>query len=268
MMTAPEIELIINDGIATIILNRPDSHNLLDAAMTKMLLNTLCELNSNQSVRVVVLTANGNIFCAGADLKWMQSSSKDQQQNHSSIGLQLASLMSTLYHLSKPTIVLINGAVYGAGIGLVACCDIALASRKAHFCFSEIRLGLIPAVISPYVVNAIGTRTARRYLLTAEHISAQRAFEVGLIHEVLAEYQLQSYVSELCQQLIAAGPCALARTKQLIDDVAYCQLDNTINKITATWLTEVGDTAEAKEGISAFLEKHPAEWVKTSKEKT
>ena len=264
-MAQPVTKLIV-DGVATITLNQPDAHNVLNEAMTKMLLDTLCELDSNQSVRVVVLTANGDSFCAGVDLKWMTAPPTGQQQNNNLVGQQLATLMSTLYHLSKPTIVLINGAVYGGGIGLVACCDIALASRNAHFCFSEVRLGLIPAVISPYIVNAIGARAARRYLLTAEHISAKRAFDIGLVHEVLTDDQLQSYVSKLCQHLIAAGPRALARTKQLINDIAHSQLDTNLKKKTATWLAEVGDSAEAREGISAFLEKRPAKWVNSNRE--
>ncbi len=265
-MAEPMIQLIVSNGVATVTLNRPDVHNALNADMAKRLLDTFLRLDSNQSVRVVVLTANGDSFCAGADLKWMAATPTDQQQNDSSVEQQLATLLYTLYHLNKPTIVLVNGDVYGGGIGLVVCCDIALASRKAQFCFSEVRLGLIPAVISPYVVNAIGKRAARRYLLTAEKFPAQQAFDIGLVHEVLADNQLQNYTNQLCQKLIQAGPGALSRTKQLVDDVAHCQLDNTIKARTATWLTEVRDTAEAREGISAFLEKRQAKWVSTNRE--
>ncbi len=266
-MAEPAIKRIVGNGIATITLNRPDVHNAFNSAMINRLLDTLCDLDSNQSVRVVVLTANGDSFCAGADVNWIQSMSVEAQKNNNTVELQLATLMYTLYHLSKPTIVLVNGAVYGGGIGLVACCDIALASENAQFCFSEVRLGLIPAVISPYVINAIGIRAARRYLLTAEIISAQQAFNIGLAHEVLPNDQLQTYSSQLCQQLISAGPGALARTKQLINDITYTQLDDSIKTKTATWLAEARDTAEAKEGISAFLEKRPAKWDNTNKGK-
>jgi methylglutaconyl-CoA hydratase len=211
-MAEPMIQLIVSNGVATVTLNRPDVHNALNADLTNQLLDTFLRLDRNQSVRVVVLTANGDSFCAGADLNWMKTVSTNQQTNDNLVGLQLATLMHTLYHMTKPTIVLVNGAVYGGGIGLVACCDIALVSWNTHFCFSEVRLGLIPAVISPYIVNAIGARAARRYLLTAEHISAQRAFDMGLVHDVLEDNQLQHYAIELCQKLIAAGPCSLART--------------------------------------------------------
>ena len=267
-MSESVTQLVISDGVATVTLNRPQQYNVLNAEMTRCLLETLHAINGDQSVRLVVLTANGTHFCAGADLKWMAATPTHQQPACSSIGLQLAELMHTLYHLRKPTIVVVNGLVYGGGIGLVACCDIALASRGARFCFSEVRLGLIPAVISPYIVNAIGARAARRYLLTAERFSAQRAFDMGLIHEVLADNQLQRYTIKLSQNLIAAGPCALARTKQLLDDVVYRQLDDAIKVDTATWLTQTCDTPESREGISAFLEKRSPDWVNTHRNTT
>ena len=263
-MTEPVINLQISDGIATIFLNRPDMHNALNAEMIDTLLNILSDLEVNKSVRTVVLTTKGSNFCAGADLNLMKEIS--DEQNYSFFSLQLAELMSTLDNLSKPTLAFVRGAVYGGGIGLVACCDIALASQNTHFCFSEVRLGLIPSVISPYVIKAIGARAARRYLLTAEKLSAKQACSIGLIHEVLVESELQSRASEISQNLILGGPSALARTKLLIKDVSQSKLDWTLIDDSITWLNETRKTVEAKEGINAFFDKRAANWVNIKKD--
>ena len=184
------------------------------------------------------------------------------------VALKLAELMRTLHSHFKPTIALVTGATYGGGIGLVACCDIALASQDAHFCFSEVRLGLIPSVISPYVVRAIGERTARRYFLTAEHFDAQEAYRIGLVHNVETEGNLKERLNTFTDSLIAGGPCALTRTKELVDEIATVPLDDALVQKTAEWITQVRESPEAKEGISAFMEKRTSSWLKGSRGKS
>ncbi len=257
------IECTVRDRVANITLNRPQEHNALNLAMVDSLLKTLQELNNDTSTRVIIIQAAGNNFCAGADLNWMKQAVAGLQSDEDSIALKLATLMSTLHHINKPTIALVHGAVVGGGVGLVCCCDVVLATADSHFCFSEVRLGLIPAVISPYVVNAIGTRAAKHYFLSAEKFSAEKAFDLGLVDEILQQKQLQSIANKLSANFISAAPHALALTKQLINDVAHHELDNTLLYKTIGWLIEAQSSTEAKEGINAFLEKRPASWTNT-----
>ncbi len=255
-------------GVATLSLNRPDMHNALDEATVNLLIKHLDELEENTSVRAIVLSSTGRNFCAGADLKWMLNSDQNIAEGEDRVGLKLAGLMRTLHSHFKPTIALITGATYGGGIGLVACCDIALARQDAHFCFSEVRLGLIPSVISPYVVRAIGERAARRYFLTAEHFDAKEAYRIGLVHHVVEENDLQECLNKITDSLIAGGPCALTRTKELVDEIARVPLSDELNQKTAEWISEVRKNPEAKEGISAFMEKRTASWLKGSEGKS
>ena len=249
-------------GIATLSLNRPDVHNAMNEATVNLLIKHLHELEENTSVRAIVLSSIGKNFCAGADLKWMLRSDNYEAVGEDPVAQKLAKLMRTLHSHFKPTIALVTGATYGGGAGLVACCDIALASQDAHFCFSEVRLGLIPSVISPYVVRAIGERTARRYFLTAEHIDAQEAYRIGLVHEVVQENNLLERLNKITDSLIAGGPCALTRTKELIDGVTTVPLDDDLIQKTTEWITEVRKSPEAKEGISAFIQKRTVSWLK------
>lgn len=262
------LQHIDHDGIAFISLNRPKVHNALDEKTVNLLLNYLQELEESPSVRAIVLLSSGKNFCVGADLKWMQSINKHITEGKDPIAQKLAELMSTLYYLYKPTIAMIQGAVYGGGAGLVACCDIALASRDAHFCFSEVRLGLIPSVISPYVVRAIGERTARRYFLTAEQFNAEEAHRIGLVHEIADEVRLQVHLKRITNALIAGGPCALTRTKELVDEVSSAPLDNTIMLKTTEWISDIRQTPEAREGIDAFYQKRKPSWLKNGNEKS
>ena len=253
---------ISSEGIATLILNRADTHNVLNEAMIKLLLDSLLELESSDSVRAVLITSSGKNFCAGADLHAMQVARQQKKDQVHYFSEQLAQLMQTLHMLQKPTVALVHGAAYGGGAGLVACCDIALASLTAHFCFSEVRLGLIPAVISPYILKAIGERQTRRYFLTAEKITADEACRIGLVHEVVAESALNDKVETLMQDLVAGGPNALTSCKILINAASSSPIDPNFIAKTAKWITEVRQTDEAKAGIHAFLEKRPANWLK------
>lgn len=254
---------IDSDGIAVLSLNRPYVHNALDEASVDLLIKYLKALEKNKTVRTIVLSATGKNFCAGADLQWMLSSGTDHLSAESDpVALKLAELMEALHNHLKPTIAMVTGAAVGGGAGLVACCDIALAGKDAYFCFSEVRLGLIPSVISPYVVRAIGERVARRYFLTAERFNSQEAYRIGLIHEVTDENKLQDRLNQITAALIAGGPCALSRTKGLVNEVAAVTLDDKLVQKTAEWIAEVRQTPEAKEGISAFIQKRKTSWSK------
>jgi len=261
-MTEPTcFHRIDSSGIATITLNRPNVRNALDGPTVASLLESLRALEEQSSVRSIVLTSAGKDFCAGADLNWMRGSNDKMTMEDAQVGLKLAELMWTLHAHPKPTIALVRGAAFGGGAGLVACCDIALAAKDARFCFSEVRLGLIPAVISPYVVRAIGERMSRRYFLTAERFDAEEAYRIGLIHEIVAADKLQADADELVCALAAGGPCALTRTKELLDAVSSSPLDRNMTCKTAEWIAEVRHTTEAQEGMRAFLRKRKASWL-------
>ncbi len=267
MSEHPCLLQINSAGIATLSLNRPDVHNALDEATVNLLIKYLHELEENTLVRAIVLTSTGKNFCSGADLKWMLSSDDYMVEGEDSVGQKLAELMQVLHSHFKPTIALVTGATYGGGAGLVACCDIALASRDAHFCFSEVRLGLIPSVISPYVIRAIGERLARHYFLTAEHFDAHEAYRIGLVHEVVEGSNFQQCLNKITDALIAGGPCALTRTKELVDVISTAPLDDSLIQKTVEWIAEVRKTPEAKEGISAFIKKRNASWLRGAKGK-
>lgn len=254
-------------GIATITLNRPKVHNALDEMTIVMLMDYLGKLDKDPSVRAVILTSSGKNFCSGVDLKEMQTSLNQSAEENNRTCRNLANLMWTLHILSKPTIALVQGVAYGGGVGLVACCDIALAAQDTTFCFSEVRLGLIPSVISPYVVRAIGARVARRYFLTAERFSVEEAYRIGLIHEIVASENLQESADKFTQALIAGGPHALTQTKTLMEEVATAPLDIALTRRTAQWIAEVRQSAEAQEGMNAFLERRKASWLQTEEGK-
>ena len=176
--------------------------------------------------------------------------------------MELAKLMRILDRLSKPTIACVQGAAFGGGVGLVACCDIAIASKRASFSLSEVKLGLIPAVISPYVVNAIGSRAARRYFLTAERFKANEALKLGLVHEVVEEDQLNACTDSLCETLVQNGPDAVNEAKKLIEEVLRGKIDDKMIEKTAEWIARLRASDEGKEGLSAFLEKRKPQWIK------
>jgi methylglutaconyl-CoA hydratase len=238
-------------GVATLTLERPEVHNALNAQLIAGLQDELRRLDSDPAVRVVVLAGAGKSFCAGADLESLRRSAGLSLDENIADANKLAELLRVLNGLSKPTIARVHGAAYGGGLGLIACCDIAIAAGGATFCFSEVRLGLVPAVISAYVIAAIGERQARRYLLSAERFNATEAKRIGLIHEVVAPGALDSAVDSICAQIREAGPDAVRRTKNLISQPAAD---------TARINAEAREGAEAKEGIAAFFEKRKPKW--------
>jgi methylglutaconyl-CoA hydratase len=249
-------------GIARITLNRPDIHNAFDDHLIAALTATLETLEADPAVRVVQLTGAGKSFSAGADLNWMKRMAGYDHGENLEDSRALARLMKVLNFMGTPTIALVNGAAFGGGVGLAACCDIVLASDRALFCLSETRLGLIPAVISPYVVEAIGVAHARRYFLSAERFDADTAHRIGLVHEVTRGQDLQTRGDELAAQLLQNGPGAMAAAKQLIYAVANRPIDDALIDDTAHRIADQRASDEGKEGVSAFLEKRSAQWVK------
>lgn len=255
------LEQIDPHGVATLTLNRPERHNALNGGLIAELAGTLGRLGNHVDVRAVVLAGAGRSFCAGADAAWMQRmAGLSEAENHADAA-GLAALMHTLDRLPKPTIALVQGAAYGGGVGLVACCDIALASERAVFCLSEVKLGLTPATISPYVVNAIGARQARRYFLTAEVILARRARDLGLVHEVVAEPDLHARGRELVEALLSGAPGAQAEAKDLVFLREGRAVDAPLSQETSRRIAARRASDEGREGLAAFLEKRAASWI-------
>jgi len=253
----------ISDGRATLTLNRPDVHNAFDDVLITRLTGELQALDSNPDVRAVVLAAAGKSFSAGADLKWMQRMAGYSEAENLADAEALAELMKTLNGMSKPTIACVQGAAFGGGVGLIACCDIAIAADSAQFSISEVRLGLIPAVISPYVVAAIGERQARRYVLSAERFDATEARRIGLVHSVVAAGALDAAVDDLVGAISANGPEAVAEAKRMIALVARRPIDDGLIADTAARIARIRVSGEGREGLAAFLEKRKPGWDQT-----
>ena len=249
-------------GVATVTMNRPELHNAFDDLMIQALTSEFLRLNADPQVRVVLLAASGKSFSAGADLNWMRRMADYSLEENLADSMALAGLMRTLYGLSKPTIALVQGAAYGGGVGLVACCDIVLATDQATFCLSEVKLGLIPAVISPYVMEAIGSRAARRYFLTAERFDAIEAQHLGLVHELVAVEDLRARGESLAALLIQNGPLALSAVKRLVAALTRTPIDDAMIADTARRIADIRSSDEGKDGVGAFLQKRPPAWVK------
>jgi len=249
-------------GIATVTLDRPAKHNAFDAALIGELTERLLALGRDPAVRVVVLTGVGASFSAGGDLEWMRSMARFTEEQNLEDADQLAELMSVLDGCPKPTVARVNGQAYGGGVGLIACCDVAIAVEGARFALTEVRLGLAPAVISPYVINAIGERHARRWFLTAETFDAARACEVGLVHEVVPLPQLDAAVSAVLDALLAGGPQAQAHAKQLLVRARprSAAAARELRKLTVRTIAQLRAGAEGQDGLAAFLEKRPPRW--------
>ena len=249
------------NAVALVTLNRPDVHNAFDETLIAELTGALRAAEADDTVRAVVLLGAGESFCAGADLNWMRKMAGFSQAQNLADARTLTTLLATLNTLSKPTIARVHGAAFGGGVGLVACCDIAVGAHEAAFALSEARLGLIPAAISPYVIEAIGARAARRYFLTAERFSAAEAYRLGLLHELVPRAELDARINELLGFLVTAGPHAQAEGKALIRAVAHRPADSRVVSDTARRIARVRASPEGKEGVAAFLAKRKAAWV-------
>lgn len=246
--------------VATVRLNRPDKHNAFDEHLIAELARAFRDFASDEAVRVVVLAANGQSFSAGADLDWMKRMSAMGRADNERDAMALADLMEAIDRCPKPVVGVVQGAAFGGGVGLVACCDIAIATSSASFCLSEVRLGLIPAVISPYVAAAIGPRACRRYFLTAEKFDAATAAKLGLIHRVVEAEALEAAREETIKQLLSGSPAAQTAAKDLIRRVAFAPVDEALRRDTAARIADARASAEGKEGIAAFLEKRKPNW--------
>lgn len=255
------LEIERRGGVATIWMNRPDVFNAFDEVLIADLATACAELDADAGVRVVVLAGRGRHFSAGADLNWMKRASGYSQDENLADARRFAKMLRALSDMSKPTIARVQGAALGGGTGLAAACDMAVAAADALFSTSEVKFGIIPSVISPYVVRAIGPRHALRYFQSAERISAERALAIGLVNEVTAVDALDAGVAALAEALIAGAPLAQKAAKDLIAAVNGLPIDNSISEETAQRIARQRATDEAKDGIAAFLEKRQPAWL-------
>ena len=261
MATYETLETDNRDGIGIVWMNRPQVRNAFNDAMIAELTAAFRAMDADAAVRAVVLAARGPAFCAGADLNWMQKMAGYSLEQNREDAMGLATMLHTLHALSKPTIARVHGHAFAGGMGLVAACDIAIASFNVEFCLSEVKLGLIPATIGPYVVAAMGERAARRYMLTAERFSAAEAYRVGLVQEIAPPEKLDEKLDDLLTQLLLGGPAAHASSKALLGTIARGPLTEAMIADTARRIAEVRASAEGQEGIRAFLEKRRPAWL-------
>jgi methylglutaconyl-CoA hydratase len=253
----------IRDRVAFVTLNRPEIRNAFDESLIAGLTGTLAGLDTDRGVRAVVLGGAGSAFCAGADLNWMKRMAGYGYAQNLADARALAAMLKTLDRMTKPTIARVHGPAFAGGVGLVAACDIAVGTPEAKFCLSEAKLGLSPATIGPYVVRAIGERAARRYFLTAEIFDANEACRLGLLSMISPSEKLDGEIGEILKNLVAAGPDAIARIKDLIRSVSSGSIDDAMIDDTAKRIAEIRVSAEGKEGIASFLEKRKPSWCST-----
>ncbi len=249
-------------GVATLRLNRPQVHNAFDDQLIATLITRIKELEASKQVRMLVLASEGKSFSAGADLGWMKRMAEYSKQENVADALELAELMKCLDRFTRPTMALVQGAAYGGALGLLACCDMVIASHRASFCLSEVRLGLIPAVISPYVVAAIGPRAARRYFQSAERFDATEAHRLGLVHELVPPEDLEERGRQFCSTLLQNGPRAMKAAKALIPLVTKGAIDDEMIQETAGRIAEARASDEGREGLGAFFDKRSPNWMK------
>lgn len=248
------------DGNATVVLNRPDVHNAFDPEMVDSLTSTLTRLESDDKVRAIVITGAGRSFCAGADIELMKKSARFSREQNLENARATALMLQTLHGLGKPTIACVRGAARGGGVGLVSACDIAIAERGATFRLSEVKLGIIPAMISPFVIAAIGERNAHRYMISGEEFDAAEAYRVGLVHDICEEHDLNATVGRMLAHLYSSGPRAVAAIKKLIPEVASARIGDALMETLSQRIAAIRVTPEAQEGLSAFLEKRGTAW--------
>ena len=249
------------DRVATVTLQRPEMRNAFNARSIEELTWAFERLSADDSLRAIVLAAQGSAFCAGADLNWMRAMADYSDAENLADAAGLAAMLSTIYRCRHPVVACVQGDAYAGGMGLVAACDIAVAADTVHFCLSEVRLGLIPATISPYVIKAMGEQSARRYFLTAERFSAAEAQRIGFVHEVVAPEALTARVATLVDLLTGAGPHAVRATKRLVHDIAGAVIEPALIADTAARIAAVRASPEGKEGVRAFLDKRKPSWL-------
>lgn len=260
------LQLEIERQVATVWINRAELHNAFNTQVIEELNHCFTTLNANDDVRVVVLAGRGKSFSAGADLNWMKQAGQASKVENEEDALKLAKMLQSLASLKQPTIARVHGIAFGGGMGLASACDICVASADAKFATSEVRLGLAPSTISPYVIRAIGARQASRYFLTAERISAEQAKHIGLVHEVCQPEQLDATVSEIIDAILLGGPEAQAASKSLIRLVDHQEVTEDLLIQTAQHIAHVRQGDEAKNGLTAFLNKQSPAWIQATAE--
>ena len=259
--TMNHITVTSANHVGKIVLNRPEVRNAFNDAVIAELTQAFLMLGQRDDVRCIVLAAEGVAFCAGADLNWMRRMADYSHAENLADAGQLAEMLRVIYECPKPTIARIQGDVYAGGMGLVAACDMAVSADSAHYCLSEVKLGLIPATISPYVIRAMGARAAHRYFLTAERFNAQEAHRIGLVHEVVAADALDAKVKELIDALVNASPEAVKTCKQLVQDVAGRDISTDLIALTVKGIADSRSSEQGKEGVQAFLQKQKPSWL-------
>jgi len=248
-------------GVARVTLNRPDLRNAFNEEMIGQICDIMGQLSSNEAVRAIVITGAGKAFSAGADLNMMSRVADYSSAENKDDARRLAHMLEAIYNCPKTTIALVNGPAMGGGLGLIAACDIAIAVEDTFFALSEVRVGLVPAVISPFVIEAMGVRQARRYFLTGERFSSTIAREIGLVHKVAMAANLDGALEETLETLLAGAPIAQGKAKTLIRKVAYKTIGKQTREDTAALIAEMRASDEGKEGVTAFLEKRKPAWV-------
>ena len=247
--------------VAEVWLNRPDVRNAFNDAVIAELTEAFQSLSKDQDLRAIVLGAHGKAFCAGADLNWMRTMSGYSWDENFADAQKLADMLWTLDQCPVPIVGRIQGDCYAGGMGLASVCDVLIASNKVTFCLSEARLGLLPGTISPYVVRAMGTQAAKRYMVTAERFSAEQAHAMGMVHELCTTETLDSKVAEIVATLCGNGPQALRACKRLVQDVANQPINEALRAETARRIADIRASDEGKEGLQSFLQKRPAQWT-------
>ena len=251
----------VADKVATVTLNRPDLRNAFNEQAIAELALAFDELGRNELVRAIVLAANGSAFCAGADLNWMKKMAAYSHDENLADASRLADMLRTIYLCPKPTVAKVQGDCYAGGMGLVAACDIVVAAVGVNFCLSEVKLGLIPATISPYVIKAMGEQAARRYFLTAERFDAATALRIGMAHEVVEPDALDTTVASVVKALVSNSPHAVAEAKKLVREVVNAPVTDALLLDTAGRIAAIRASSEGREGVASFLEKRKPNWL-------
>lgn len=260
-MTYDTLLVTVADKVATVTLNRPDLRNAFNEGAIAELARVFDELGRNDAVRAIVLAANGPSFCAGADLNWMKKMAGYSHDENEADAMRLADMLRTIYLCPKPTVARVQGDCYAGGMGLVAACDIVVVSETAGFCLSEVKLGLIPATISPYVIKAMGEQAARRYFITAERFDAAEAQRIGVAHTVVAPEALDATVAGIVKALVNNSPHAVRQAKTLVREIVGQPVDDALLRDTAGRIAAIRASTEGREGVASFLEKRKPTWI-------
>ena len=255
------LTLIVEGAVATITLTQPEIRNAFSDEVIAEITQAFRTAGERPDVRAIVLAAEGPAFCAGANLNWMRRMADYTREENVQDAGMLAEMLRVIYECPKPTIARVQGDVYAGGVGLVACCDIAVSADHVHYCLSETKIGLIPATISPYVIRAMGARAAHRYFLTAERFNAAEALRIGFVHEVVHADELDAKVDTILKNLLSASPNAVRAAKKLVQDVAEREINEQLIAQTVEGIADIRASEEGREGVQSFLAKRKPSWL-------